>query len=192
MKTMMICKALLVVTTLSMLVGCEDDDTHKQVAIIATQAADRQAQQNTEMAQLNREVAEGTRRMVEADAEARKEIVSVHQELQAERATLTTGFDKLEVERKEIAQQRRTESMLVPAAKLIGSTCVVIAVLVFCISVIHGRRHDDAIEAELNNLLIQELTSDQPRLLSLRGTMPSIEDQSPPDEGETTRLTAES
>ena len=55
---------LLPIATILM-IGCSDGE---RVAKVATEAADRQAQQNQEMAQLNREVAEGTKRMVEADA----------------------------------------------------------------------------------------------------------------------------
>lgn len=174
-----------------LLPGCTGGDRYQQVAEVATQAADRQAQQNTEMARVNREAAEGTRRMIEADSQARKEIVAVHHELQAERATLNEGFDSLESERKQIAQERRTESILVPAAKLLGGACLAIALLVFCTALLHGRRHDDAIEAELNDLLIQDLICDQPQLVSLRDTTPRIEAQSPSEDNETSRLMAD-
>jgi hypothetical protein len=166
---------LLALLGLSLLIGCGEKDHHKQVAEVATQAAERQAQQNTEMARLNREVAEGTRRMVEADAEARKEVIVVHQEIQAERATLNQGFEKLEVERKEIAQQRRTESTLVPALKTIGGAVVAIAVVVFCLLLLFGLRKADASDAELNELLIHDLVSEQPRLLSGPSLGPAIE-----------------
>ena len=66
--------------------GCDDRATQ-----IAREAANRQAQQNTAMADLNKEVASGTHQLVEADAQTRKEIVGVHHELQAERTRLDTG-----------------------------------------------------------------------------------------------------
>ena len=44
--------------------GCDDE----RATQIAREAADRQAQQNTAMAELNKEVASGTRQLVEADA----------------------------------------------------------------------------------------------------------------------------
>jgi hypothetical protein len=46
-----------------MLTGCEDD----RVAQIAREAADRQAQQNTQMAELQKEVVSGTKSLVDAD-----------------------------------------------------------------------------------------------------------------------------
>ena len=173
------CKVLLALLGLSLLIGCDEKDRHKEVAKVATQAAERQAQQNTEMARLNREVAEGTRRMVEADAEARKEIVVVHQEIQAERATLNDGFEKLEVERKEIAQQRRTESALVPATKAIGGAVLAIAVVVFCLLLLFGLRRADASEAELNELLIHDLVREQPQLLAIENGSITNDSQSP-------------
>jgi len=103
------------------LAGCGGDSAgYRHAADTADKAADRQAQQNTEMAKNNQTVAEGTKRLIEADAEARKEIVAVHKDLQAERATLNEGFSDLETERQQIAQDRRTESILLPAAKALG------------------------------------------------------------------------
>src|SRR5690349_11586225 len=83
-------------------VGCDERATS-----IAREAADRQAQQNTAMADVNREVATGTHRLVEADSQARKELVGVQRELQAERQRLDTSWGSLEDERREIARQRR-------------------------------------------------------------------------------------
>ena len=77
-------------TTLSILTsGCDDAATR-----VAREAADRQAQQNTTMAELNKEVAGGTHRLVEADAQARKEVIGVHRDLQAERSRLDTGGER--------------------------------------------------------------------------------------------------
>ena len=107
--------------------GCDDRATQ-----IAREAADRQAQQNTAMAELNKEVASGTHQLVEADAQARKEIVGVHHDLQAERTRLDSGWNELEGERRQIAGQRRTESMLVPVTTLVGGGLLVVVLLGFC------------------------------------------------------------
>src|SRR5690349_21327105 len=102
---------MLLTTMVVVILGCDD-----RVAQIAREAADRQAQQNTEMARLNKEVAAGSQELVEADARARKDIVGVHHDLQTERANLDTSRTELESERREIASRRRTESMLVSLA----------------------------------------------------------------------------
>ena len=109
--------------------GCDDRATQ-----IAREAANRQAHQNTTMAELNKEVASGTRKLVAADAQARKEIVGVHHDLQAERTRLDVGWNSLEQERQQIATQRRTESMWVPVVQAGGLIAVVVALLGFCLS----------------------------------------------------------
>ena len=97
--------------------GCDD-----RVTKVATTAADRQAQQNLAMAELNKEVAAGTQSLVKADAEARKEIVGVHRDFQAERTRLDTSLAALEDERRQIAGERRTESILVPVVQALART----------------------------------------------------------------------
>src|SRR3954471_21065160 len=109
-----------------LLSGCDDRATQ-----IAREAADRQAQQNTAMA-----------KVVEADAQAHKEIIGVHHELQAERTQLSAGWNKLEDERRKIAGERRTESMLVSVTQLVGAGVLVGLVLTFCWLVLFSARHD--------------------------------------------------
>jgi hypothetical protein len=149
------------IPTLILISGCDDRATH-----IAREAADRQAQQNTAMAKLNQEVAGGTRRLVEADAKARHEILGVHRDLQAERTRLDTGWNALELERQQIARRRRTESMLVPVATFVGSAVLVALLLGFCwYALLAARRGDDA-DAQLNELLVCELLPDEPPLIA--------------------------
>ena len=91
--------------------GCDD-----RVARVGQEAADRQAQQNTAMAELNKEVAGGTRQLVEADAQARKEIIGVHRDFQAERTRLDTGWEDLESQRRHMAADRRAARPHRPSA----------------------------------------------------------------------------
>jgi hypothetical protein len=158
--------------------GCDDKATQ-----IAREAADRQAQQNTEMAQLNKEVASGTHQLVEADAQARKEIVGVHHDLQAERSRLDTGWTELEGERRQIAGQRRTESMLVSVCELLGGVSLVVVLLGFCWYALAASRRGDDTDAQLNELLIREIVPDEPSLLSIGQKPQSLLGHSPSDEG---------
>ena len=116
--------------------GCDDAATQ-----IAREAADRQAQQNTAMAKLNQEVASGTHQLVAADAEARKEIVVVHHDLQAERSKLDTSWNSLEDERREIAGQRRTESWLSSMTTIIGGVLLTAMLLGFCWHAVFAATH---------------------------------------------------
>jgi hypothetical protein len=151
---------ILGITLFAVTHGCDKSDTQ-----IAREAADRQAQQNTEMAELNKEVASGTHQLVEADAQARKEIVGVHHDLQAERTRLDTGWSELEGERRQIAGERRTESMLVSVSSVIGGTALVVTLLGFCwYALVVSRRGEDT-DAQLNELLVEDVLADQPTLL---------------------------
>lgn len=128
--------------------GCDDSATR-----IAREAADRQAQQNTAMA-----------KVVEADAQAHKEIIGVHHELQAERTQLNTGWNKLEDERREIAGERRTESMLVSVTKLAGGGLLLAMLLGLCWLVLFSARHDDP-QVELHELVLNEVLAEEPNLM---------------------------
>ena len=150
--------------------GCDDRATQ-----IAREAADRQAQQNTEMAQLNKEVASGTHELVESDAKARQDIVGVHHDLQAERTRLDKSRSELESERREIARQRRTESMLIPVAGVM----LLVVLLSFCWYALVASRRSENSDAQLTELLIREILPDEPSLLSSK--LPSLLSHSDPD-----------
>jgi hypothetical protein len=165
------------IVLLSLISGCND-----RAVQIAREAADRQAQQNTAMAELNKEVASGTQKLVAADAQARKEIVGVHRDLQAERSRLDTGWNTLETERRQIAGQRRTESMLVPVTKVIGGLVLIVVLLGFCWYALASARGGDDTDAQLNEILICEILRDQPPLLTASQRPPSLLGRSGPDE----------
>lgn len=138
------------------LIGCDD-----RAAQIATQAADRQAEQNREMAQLNREVAAGTSRLVTEDAKARQQALEVHRDLQQERAGLADGWNSLEAERKQIAQSRRTDSALAAivsggGATLAGLLALALAWLVLYRGNDDGESSTPAIYAEVIDVMLDQ------------------------------------
>jgi hypothetical protein len=169
--------AILWIITLILISGCDE-----QAAQIAREAADRQAQQNTAMAELNKEVAGGARRLVEADAQARHEIVGVHRDLAAERSRLDTGWNALEKERREIAGQRRTQSLLAPAIQAAGLVALIVALLGFCWYALRANCRSDDTDAQLNELLICEVLSDEPPFLSGSQHGPALLGQSQSDD----------
>jgi hypothetical protein len=69
--------------------GCPDEDDW--VAQLAVEAANRQAAQNQELAQLNREVAEGTRRLIESEGQSRAEFAKAQRELQQQQSAVANG-----------------------------------------------------------------------------------------------------
>ena len=141
--------------------GCDD-----RVTQVAREAADRQAQQNTAMANI-----------VEADAKARQEIVGVHRDLQAERTRLDTGWTALESDRKEIAGERRTESALALMTTIAGSILLTAVLLGFCWFVLIGARQDGA-SVELTELVVRELLLEQHPLGSERSQL-LVADEAP-------------
>jgi len=170
-----------VVTALAVVLvtGCTDNE---KVARVAMQAADRQAEQNKEMARVNRKVAEGTKRLVEADAEARKDVLAAQKDLQGQASEVGRQRDQLETERREIAKHRVRESMLGPIIANMGPLLICALVLVFCGLLIYSLRtdrgDDDGVVAEV---LIEELASAEPRLLPPLGMGCAAVTHSDPD-----------
>lgn len=140
--------------------GCNELATE-----VAREAADRQARQNETMADLQEEVAAGTRRLVEAEAESRQQILGVHEHLQAERSRLQEWWERLRGE-------QRTESLLVPLVPLIGKVMLVALLLGFCWYALFASHHGDDAEGELNEVLLTELTADEPQFLGSQHRLP--------------------
>jgi hypothetical protein len=148
--------AVHVILALTWTSGCDE-----RVVEVAREAADRQAAQNQQMGELQKEVARGTRSLVEADAAARQEIVGVHRELQAERQQLGTGWNDLEEERRQLAQMRRTESLVVPMVQAVGAVVLVTMLMGFLWQLLASTRSSDSIDVELSELLIQQMLVDE-------------------------------
>jgi hypothetical protein len=147
---------LLAVTLIALLVGCDED---KRVSQVATEAADRQAEQNREIAYQNRQVSGTTQALVEADARSRKELIALQQQLEAEQAEVAKGRDQLEAERKEIATQRERDPIIAAA---ITGTAVLLACLLPAVICWHLLRtaHDEKADPELTEVLIAELVTE--------------------------------
>jgi hypothetical protein len=153
-------KLILSIVLVHLTSGCENHTTQ-----LALEAADRQAQQNTVMADLNKEVAAGVQHLVTADAQARQDILTVHHDLQSERTRLDTGWNKLDAERRDIAGQRRTESMVASIATLVGGPLLLIVLLGFCWYVLTASCDRDDMDRQLNEILIQEILPPEPQRL---------------------------
>lgn len=136
---------LLIVTTL-LIAGCND---HKELARQANEHAARQADQNREMAKLNQHVAEGTKRLVDADVQMRQDFLQANKSLDAER--------------KEIAAQRHRDPIIadsIMAAGLLVACMLPIVLAIYVVRIMGQPSIDDG----LAELLVQEITSEQPLL----------------------------
>ena len=166
-------KTLLAVIATLVMIGCSESE---RIAEIAVESADRQAQQNEQMAELHKELAEGSKRLVESDAQAREDLISLQHKLQDEQTEVARQRDVLEIERKDIARQRRTESGLPTIINGSVMALLAIAVFGFCWYLLFGLQHRDDTDSVLNDLLITEMTADRPNILPL--ALPPV------DEGE--------
>ncbi len=153
----------LIATTILLLTGCDEDG---RLATLAEESARQQAQQNQEMARLHGEVAEGARRLVEADAKARQDVLAAQQQLQAQQAEVGQQRDQLESERREIARQRLSESVFGPILAELGPLAVCGLVLVLCGLLIYGLRSGPSDADTMGEILIEELVSPRPMLYS--------------------------
>jgi hypothetical protein len=120
------------------------------------------------MARQSRQIAEASQALVEADAQARREMIeaqaSLHQDLHEERSSLDERRDDLERDRREVARQRRTDPLIAEAITAVGVLLACIAPLALAAYVLHDEppRHEaDA----MNELLVAEFISEQPILL---------------------------
>jgi hypothetical protein len=151
---------ILWIVTLAMTNGCDD-----RVTQVSREAANRQAKQNTVMAELHQQVTAGTHELVAADAKARSEIVGVHRDLQSKHARLDTGWSALAAERRQIASERRTESVLAPFVPFLGGTLLVIILLGFCWYPVGNAHPNDSRDFRLEDFLVREIVPDEPPLL---------------------------
>lgn len=144
-------------------IGC-DEDENKRLADMAERQMARQAEQNRKLIQLQQEAAEGARRLVEADAQARQEMVAIQRELQAERAEVDEQRDLLEDERRDLAAQRQRDPVVAAAIANCGLLLVSVLPLILCWCLLH-QRQEPADDQEVLAVLLEELTADKPLLL---------------------------
>lgn len=162
---------LLMVTATALIGGCSEDE---RLAKMAQDSVQEQSLQNQEMTRLNREVAEGVKRLVESENEARKELTSLQRDIQRQQADTNRQRDRLETDRRKIAGQRYRESLLAPVLSHIMLMVVCALPLVLAWYLLHGWRRESQDDIAIGELLIEELASDQPLLLSPTPTTPAI------------------
>jgi hypothetical protein len=156
-----ILRQMLIPLMILLLVGC---DEHERLVQTAREAANRQAEQNKEIAHQNREIAETARHLVEADGQSRKELTALQHDLQAQQAEVAKQQDALEAERRQIANQRQRESLLVPVLESFAVVLIGGLVLAYCCYLASGLRGQQDVAEDLNGLLLCDLVAEQPIL----------------------------
>ena len=146
-----------------LIAGCDDD---ARLVRMAKEHEARQAEQNLKMAELQKSVAEGSKRLVEADAESRDKLLAMQDNLRADQAAVGQQRDTLEGERREIAQQRNRDPIIAAAIVQFGLFLACLLPLVLAGYLVYAMRHtasqDDAIVTEF---LVTDIAAEHPMLL---------------------------
>lgn len=147
------------------LLGCGSGSNDVELAALAMDAADRQAEQNRQMAELQDHVARGAEELVAADAEARKEMSSLSRELQTERSEIGRQRDELESERKAIAKQRHRDPLISAAITHAAWILACLLPLVVCVYLLRRPAgvEEDGLVAQV---LIEDALAERPLLFS--------------------------
>jgi hypothetical protein len=147
-------------------IGCSASD--ERLVELSQQSVARQAEQNHEIAQQSQKVAEATHDLVQADARAWAELIEAQHSLeagiQAERDSLDQQRQNLEKDRQSLANAREREPVIAQAIGAAACLLAVTACVVFCIYLVRTTSSSPA-ELDLNELLLTELTADQPSFL---------------------------
>lgn len=161
-----VARLALLILTLWSVVGCDKDET---LAKFAQQAAGEQARQNERMAAQteavvaeSHELAEAARQLVEQDAQARRELIAAEERM-AER--MTVERTQLDHERREIARQRHRDPIVAEAVRASGVLLACVTPLVIALLVLRSMSSQEPDHAAVAELLVQEVTSEQPVLL---------------------------
>jgi hypothetical protein len=165
--------ALLVITA-----GCGDapDFRDQRLAEFAQQTMIEQRKQNDRIADQSEAVvressqlAETAKQLVEHDAQTRREMIAAQTELTSQlnqqQAVVYVGRDQLEQERQQIAAQRQRDPVIAAAIQNTGMAMACLLPLIVCLYVIRQMQTQEPDHAAVAELLIQEFSGDQPRLL---------------------------
>jgi hypothetical protein len=151
-------------------VGCSDPPDERIIEMAREQAA-RQAEQSRLMAKMQNEIMQGSRQLVEADAESRREMILLQRDLQTDQHEIGRQRDLLEGERQQIARQRYRDQTVAAAFTVFGLLLACALPLLLCVYVLRAVQSSGTSDAALTELLVREFTADEPRLLARPGRM---------------------
>jgi hypothetical protein len=172
LRRVTMCLALLV---LGVVGGC-GRAPDERLAEFAQQSMTEQRKQNDRIADQSQAVvaeshqlAETAKELVEHDAEARRELIAAQQELTSQlngqQSAIHTGHQQLEQDRREIAEQRHRDPIIAAVIQNIGLTLACLLPLLVAVFVIRQMQSQEPDHAAVAELLILEMTADEPRLL---------------------------
>ena len=121
------------------------------------------------MAEQSKQIAQASRRLIEGDAQARRDLLAAQKqlssELHSERASIDRQREEMEQERRNIAAQRHRDPMIAQAINAVGLTLACLLPLALAAYVIRAVNQDGDDSAALSELLVMEITAERPLLL---------------------------
>lgn len=156
-------------------VGC-GKAPDERLAEFAQQSMSQQRKQNDRIADQSEaivaeshQLAETAKELVEHDAEARREMIDAHVELTTQlndqQSTVYKGHDRLEEDRRQIAEQRYRDPIIASVIQNFGLIIACLLPLVVAVFVIWQMQSQEPDHAAVAEMLILEMTSEEPGLL---------------------------
>ncbi|MBP62006.1 MAG: hypothetical protein CMJ62_10840 [Planctomycetaceae bacterium] len=166
-------------------IGCKNDSD--RVAELASRHATQQAELSRETVKLQNELVEGTQKLVEADARARRDFLTLEGKLDEQRVEVGRRHDELEDERREIAKQRSRDP-IVANALIAAATLLACLLPMLLAGWLLRSQLNEADEFTATEILLEEITARHPALApASRPAMNHDSDRSAPKIADETR-----
>lgn len=179
-------RRLLLTMALLLAAGCGPTESER-LARMAESSTEQQADQNQTMAQLHQQVAESHQRLVETEGDTREQVLEMqreliehaaaarearhallqqHQQTTAEaRSRLDRRQEALDRRQRELADRQQRAPLVAAAITSLGVTLACLLPLLLAAYLLRTLAQRDSGEAELTDLLTQELLADRPASL---------------------------
>jgi hypothetical protein len=167
--------------------GCNSSD--ERLADLSRQSLERQAEQNRLVEANNRQVVDAIQKLVEADAQARRDNSQLQQQIQADRAGVNQQRDALELERRDIADQRNRDPIIAESIRAAVGLLVAVlplAVAVYLLRALFHRSDDEA----MADLLVEEMLQQHPLVATAAklGTQSNVTNRLPTARSQPSRI----
>ena len=159
-------------------IGCSSPADDERLVDLARDAMDQQRKQNQVIADQSKRIVDESEKLTEAardlvarDAQARREMieaqVALNSDLHNERSSIDRQREEMEQDRRQIATQRHRDPVIAESIKVIGAWIACLAPLALAAYLLLHLRTDTPDDHAVAELLVSELTADQPRLLPI-------------------------
>src|SRR5690606_28234394 len=130
---------------------------------------DRLADQSQAVVAESHQLAEAAKELVKSDAAARRELIAAQtamtSQLNEQQSGIYSGHNQLEQDRRDIASQRHRDPIIATVIQNLGLTVACVLPLVVAVFVIRQMQSQEPDHAAVAEMLVLEMTSDEPRLL---------------------------